>query len=319
MLVNLLDNAAKYSPPEAAIDLGVRRVGQELQFWVADRGPGIAEGERQRVFEPFYRRRAGGVSDAGGAGLGLSIARGIAEAQGGSITYSARDDGGGGACSLFRSRRSISTYRANRSGPNLHGIFMRRVLYLEGLHGAACPTPYRRLKRLLFGRPLASDRLEHERLNKKTALAVLSSDAISSVAYATDQILLVLAVLGTAALSATSYRSRRSSSRCSCSSRFPIGRRSSRIRAAAARTRSRRTTSGRCPASSPRRRCSPTTSSPSRCRSRAASRRSRRRIPALPHTVLLCVVVDRRADGWSTCAACASRESRSASRRTCSS
>ena len=63
------------------------------------------------------------------------------------------------------------------------------------------PTPYKRLKRVLFGRPLASDRLEHERLNKKTALAVLSSDAISSVAYATEQTLLVLAVLGTAALS----------------------------------------------------------------------------------------------------------------------
>jgi amino acid transporter len=62
-------------------------------------------------------------------------------------------------------------------------------------------TPLTRLKRVFFGRPLASDRLEHERLNKKTALAVLSSDAISSVAYATDQILLVLAVIGSAALS----------------------------------------------------------------------------------------------------------------------
>jgi amino acid transporter len=57
------------------------------------------------------------------------------------------------------------------------------------------------LKRMLFGRPLSSDRLEGERLNKKTALAVLSSDAISSVAYATEQTLLVLAVLGSAALS----------------------------------------------------------------------------------------------------------------------
>ncbi|HXB24399.1 MAG TPA: APC family permease [Gemmatimonadaceae bacterium] len=56
------------------------------------------------------------------------------------------------------------------------------------------------LKRLLFGRPLASERLEHERLGKITALAVLSSDAISSVAYATDQILIVLAVLGAMAL-----------------------------------------------------------------------------------------------------------------------
>lgn len=56
------------------------------------------------------------------------------------------------------------------------------------------------LKRVLVGRPLASERLEHERLTKTTALAVLSSDAISSVAYATEQILFVLAVLGTMAL-----------------------------------------------------------------------------------------------------------------------
>jgi amino acid transporter len=57
------------------------------------------------------------------------------------------------------------------------------------------------VKRIFFGRPLASDRLEEERLNKKTGLAVLSSDAISSVAYATEQTLIVLAVLGSAALS----------------------------------------------------------------------------------------------------------------------
>ncbi len=60
-------------------------------------------------------------------------------------------------------------------------------------------TGIKRVKHFLFGRPLPSERLEHERLNKKTALAVLSSDAISSVAYATDQILIVLAVLGSAA------------------------------------------------------------------------------------------------------------------------
>src|SRR5476649_209766 len=54
------------------------------------------------------------------------------------------------------------------------------------------PSTYRRLKHVVFGRPLPSERLDHERLNKKTALAVLSSDAISSVAYATDQILFVL-------------------------------------------------------------------------------------------------------------------------------
>ena len=62
------------------------------------------------------------------------------------------------------------------------------------------PSAPLRIKRALFGRPLATSRLEHERLSKTTALAVLSSDAISSVAYATEQILLVLAVLGTMAL-----------------------------------------------------------------------------------------------------------------------
>src|SRR5208283_69082 len=62
-------------------------------------------------------------------------------------------------------------------------------------------NPLVRAKRLLVGRPLATDRLETERLTKTTALAVLSSDAISSVAYATEQILIVLAPLGAVALS----------------------------------------------------------------------------------------------------------------------
>src|SRR2546423_8257872 len=62
---------------------------------------------------------------------------------------------------------------------------------------------HKRLKHFLFGRPLPSERLEHERLNKRTALAVLSSDAISSVAYATDQILFVLG--GAIGLAAVNY------------------------------------------------------------------------------------------------------------------
>ena len=64
-------------------------------------------------------------------------------------------------------------------------------------------SAYRSLKHVVFGRPLASERLEHERLNKKTALAVLSSDAISSVAYATDQILFVVG--GAIGLAAVNY------------------------------------------------------------------------------------------------------------------
>src|SRR5947209_14505218 len=64
------------------------------------------------------------------------------------------------------------------------------------------PIAIKRVKNLLVGRPLPSERLEHERLSKKTALAVLSSDAISSVAYATDQILFVVGgAIGVASLS----------------------------------------------------------------------------------------------------------------------
>ena len=120
-----------------------------------------------------------------------------------------------------------------------------------------------RAKRWLIGRPLENDQLDHERLNKKTALAVLSSDAISSVAYATDQILFVLG--GAIGLAALQYV-------------FPISavivgllvlvgvsyqQTIHAYPAAAARTRSRASTSASVPDLLPRPRCSPTTSSPS--------------------------------------------------------
>lgn len=96
-LVNLIDNAAKYSPPDAAIELSAARDGKSLVFTVADRGPGIPASERDRIFEPFYRP-PGMTPDGAGAGLGLAIARGVAEAQGGSLVVS--DRAGGGA--VFR-------------------------------------------------------------------------------------------------------------------------------------------------------------------------------------------------------------------------
>jgi len=93
VLVNLLENAIKYSPTDAPIELGARREGRELQFWVSDRGPGVRETEYERIFAPFYRAPGVGA-EARGAGLGLSIARGIAEAQGGSLRFAPRDGGG---------------------------------------------------------------------------------------------------------------------------------------------------------------------------------------------------------------------------------
>jgi two-component system sensor histidine kinase KdpD len=92
-LVNLIENAIKYSPPEQPVDIAVRREDGWLAFSVADRGPGIPSEERERVFEPFYRP-ARSAPDVGGSGLGLSIARGVAEAQGGSLRYEPRSDGG---------------------------------------------------------------------------------------------------------------------------------------------------------------------------------------------------------------------------------
>jgi two-component system, OmpR family, sensor histidine kinase KdpD len=93
VLVNLLENAHKYSPADAPIDLEVNGEGRWIVFRVADRGPGIAEEDRQRVFEPFYRP-AGQASDVSGAGLGLSISRRLAAEQGGELWHEPRAGGG---------------------------------------------------------------------------------------------------------------------------------------------------------------------------------------------------------------------------------
>jgi two-component system, OmpR family, sensor histidine kinase KdpD len=99
ILVNLLENALKYSPASAPVDVGVRREGGELVFVVADRGPGLSPAERERVFAPFYRL-PGATPDAGSAGLGLAIARGLADAQGGALQCQSRP--GGGSVFLLR-------------------------------------------------------------------------------------------------------------------------------------------------------------------------------------------------------------------------
>src|SRR5881275_2073301 len=127
-----------------------------------------------------------------------------------------------------------SGYYAVRAS-DLCEIFVQAATQSYDLYSAMAKA-YKRLKHFLFGRPLPSERLEHERLNKKTALAVLSSDAISSVAYATDQILIVLAVLVRRRQSSTRCRYRESSSACWCWSDFPIAKPSLRTRTVAGPT-----------------------------------------------------------------------------------
>lgn len=90
---NLIDNALRYTPPGGAVDVEATRETQWLTIRVADRGPGIPVAERERVFEPFYRPRSESP-DVGHAGLGLSIARRLAELQGGRLNYEPRAGGG---------------------------------------------------------------------------------------------------------------------------------------------------------------------------------------------------------------------------------
>jgi two-component system sensor histidine kinase KdpD len=93
ILVNLLENAHKYSPRTQPVDILLARAGPMIAISVADRGPGIPMAERERIFEPFYRPERS-TPDAGSAGLGLSIALRLAMAQGGTLTYEDRAGGG---------------------------------------------------------------------------------------------------------------------------------------------------------------------------------------------------------------------------------
>ena len=93
ILGNLIDNALRYTPAGGTVDLFVRREDTELVFVVADRGAGVEPAEQERIFEAFYRP-AGSRPDTGHAGLGLSIARTLAELQGGTLTYAIRGGGG---------------------------------------------------------------------------------------------------------------------------------------------------------------------------------------------------------------------------------
>jgi len=80
VFINLLENAAKYTPPGTPITISAQDVDGAVMVEVADEGPGIASGSEEAVFRKFYRA---GRGNEGGAGLGLTICRGIVTAHGG--------------------------------------------------------------------------------------------------------------------------------------------------------------------------------------------------------------------------------------------
>lgn len=95
VVINLVENAVKYTPPRSTIDLSASVRDREVVVEAADRGPGIHPEEETRIFDKFYRGKS---AREGGVGLGLTICRGIVEAHGGRIW--AENRSGGGA--LFR-------------------------------------------------------------------------------------------------------------------------------------------------------------------------------------------------------------------------
>jgi two-component system sensor histidine kinase KdpD len=106
-LFNILDNAAKYAPPETLVRISAKAEAGSVAIRVEDEGPGIPPGDLERIFDKFYRVHAQDRQRAG-TGLGLAICRGFVEAMGGTITAGNRASGGG----VFTIRIPVSEAQA---------------------------------------------------------------------------------------------------------------------------------------------------------------------------------------------------------------
>jgi two-component system OmpR family sensor kinase len=92
MLRNLLDNAVKYTPEGGRVDIGIAHRDGGVELSVDDSGPGLPEGERERVLDRFYRS---GEPQAPGSGLGLAIVKSIADLHGAAVSLGASPSLGG--------------------------------------------------------------------------------------------------------------------------------------------------------------------------------------------------------------------------------
>jgi signal transduction histidine kinase len=90
---NLIENAVRHGA--APIEASVRASGDRVHVRVCDRGPGVPDGEREKIFAPFYRPSSRAPADVG-SGLGLSLVREIARRHGGEVRCEGRE--GGGTC-----------------------------------------------------------------------------------------------------------------------------------------------------------------------------------------------------------------------------
>jgi signal transduction histidine kinase len=94
VLLNLLDNAAKYGREGQAITVGTARAGDVVRIWVEDEGPGVAAGDRDRVWEPYVRLSHDSSRATGGSGIGLSVVRELVELHGGTCRMESSAAGG---------------------------------------------------------------------------------------------------------------------------------------------------------------------------------------------------------------------------------
>ena len=90
-VTNLVENAVVYG---AHAKIRLTHTPKDFEIRIEDEGPGIPEGELERVFRPFYRLEASRNRESGGAGLGLAIARSVVRSQGGDIVLLNRPEGG---------------------------------------------------------------------------------------------------------------------------------------------------------------------------------------------------------------------------------
>ena len=94
VLVNLVTNAVRHTPPEASVTVTARAEDGWAVLEVADTGPGLEPGDEERVFEAFFRGDPSRQRDTGGSGLGLAIVAAIATAHDGTVSAGNRPEGG---------------------------------------------------------------------------------------------------------------------------------------------------------------------------------------------------------------------------------
>ncbi|MBN1370168.1 MAG: hypothetical protein JW954_08045, partial [Dehalococcoidaceae bacterium] len=118
VLINIIDNAIKYSPPGSSIDIGARQAGQKTIIEISDQGIGIPEQDLPYIFDKFYRiKRPDNVT---GTGLGLSISKGIVEVHGGRIE-AVSIPGGGTLIRIYLPSTDFTDRREEKMGEKCKG------------------------------------------------------------------------------------------------------------------------------------------------------------------------------------------------------